>query len=75
MPDGLASETAVIARLMSVSMTTLMTTKARPGDRVVITGAGPVGFLAAHLSGLAATVCPSSTPTPCGGNSWRKAEL
>lgn len=74
MPDGLASETAVIARLMSVSMTTLMTTKARPGDRVVITGAGPVGF-AAHLSGLAATVCPSSTQTPCGGNSWRKAVL
>lgn len=49
LPEGLPSETAVIARLMGVSMTTLMTTKARPGDRVVVAGAGPVGFLAAHL--------------------------
>jgi threonine dehydrogenase-like Zn-dependent dehydrogenase len=48
-PPGMAPETAVIARLMGVSMTTLMTTKARPGDRVIVTGAGPVGFLAAHL--------------------------
>jgi threonine dehydrogenase-like Zn-dependent dehydrogenase len=49
LPEGMAPDTAVIARLMGVSMTTLMTTRARPGDRVVITGAGPVGFLAAHL--------------------------
>jgi threonine dehydrogenase-like Zn-dependent dehydrogenase len=48
-PSGMAPETAVIARLMGVSMTTLMTTKARPGDHVIVTGAGPVGFLAAHL--------------------------
>lgn len=48
-PPGLAAETAVIARLMGVSMTTLMTTKTRPGDNVIVTGAGPVGFLAAHL--------------------------
>ncbi|RWR15525.1 zinc-binding dehydrogenase [Paenirhodobacter populi] len=49
LPDGMAPETAVIARLMGVSMTTLMTTRARPGDPVIVTGAGPVGFLAAHL--------------------------
>lgn len=49
LPDGLSSDHAVLARLMGVSMTSLMTTKARPGDRVVISGAGPVGFLAAHL--------------------------
>lgn len=48
-PDGLAAEEAVLARLMGVPMTTLMTTKARPGDVVLITGAGPVGFLCAHL--------------------------
>lgn len=48
-PQGLAPEIAVIARLLGVSMTTLMTTQARPGDHVVITGAGPVGFLAAQL--------------------------
>ena len=58
-PDGLPSETAVIARLMGVSMTTLMTTKARAGDAVLVCGAGPVGFLAAHqfqLAGYAVTV-------------------
>lgn len=58
-PEGLPSDVAVIARLMGVSMTTLMTTKARAGDAVIICGAGPVGFLAAHqfqLSGYRVTV-------------------
>ena len=48
-PSGLPADVAVLARLAGVSMTTLMTTKARPGDVVVITGAGPVGYLAAQL--------------------------
>jgi threonine dehydrogenase-like Zn-dependent dehydrogenase len=48
LPDGLACEEAVVARLMGVSLTTLMTTSARPGDRVIVCGAGPVGYLAAH---------------------------
>ena len=48
-PKGLEPATAVLARLMGVSMTTLMTTAARAGDRVLVTGAGPVGFLAAHI--------------------------
>ena len=48
-PDGLAAEEAVLARLMGVTMTTLMTTRACPGDVVLITGAGPVGYLCAHL--------------------------
>ncbi|NBC70706.1 zinc-binding dehydrogenase [Paenibacillus sacheonensis] len=48
-PEGLDPAAATIARLMNVSMTTLMTTAARPGERVVISGAGPVGLLAAHL--------------------------
>lgn len=47
-PDGMAAETALLARLMGVSMTSLMTTRARPGDRVVVVGAGPVGLLAAQ---------------------------
>ncbi|NQV82125.1 MAG: dehydrogenase [Alphaproteobacteria bacterium] len=47
-PEGMAPETALLARLMGVSMTTLMTTRARAGDKVVICGAGPVGILAAH---------------------------
>jgi len=48
-PKGLKPETAVLARLMGISMTTLMSTVARAGDRVLVTGAGPVGFLAAHI--------------------------
>jgi threonine dehydrogenase-like Zn-dependent dehydrogenase len=51
-PMDLLPEKAVLARLMGVSMTTLMTTTARPGDRVLITGAGPVGFLAAQVFAL-----------------------
>ena len=52
LPRGLPPEKAVLARLMGVSMTTLMTTVARPGDRVLVTGAGPVGFLAAFVFAL-----------------------
>ena len=52
-PDGIDPVTAVLARLMGVSMTTLMTTGARPGDLVAVTGLGPVGYLAAHLFRLA----------------------
>jgi threonine dehydrogenase-like Zn-dependent dehydrogenase len=48
-PEGLGPERAVIARLMGITMTTLMTTAARPGDVVLVTGAGPVGFLGAHI--------------------------
>jgi len=48
-PDELSAETAVICRLMGVTMTTLMTTAARPGDLVLVTGLGPVGYLCAHL--------------------------
>jgi threonine dehydrogenase-like Zn-dependent dehydrogenase len=48
-PAGLPPHEAVITRLMGVSMTTLMTTKARPGDIALVTGAGPVGYLAAQL--------------------------
>lgn len=48
-PQGLAPEIATLARLMGVSMTTLMTTAARPGERVMVTGAGPVGYLAAQV--------------------------
>ena len=47
LPEGLNPEIAAAARLMNVSMTTLMTTKARPGETVVVSGLGPVGLLAA----------------------------
>lgn len=48
-PPGLIPLHVPLARLMGVSMTTLMTTAARPGDRVLVTGAGPVGYLGAQL--------------------------
>ena len=50
-PAGLAPELAVHARLMGVSMSTLTTTRARPGEKVLVTGLGPVGNLAAQLFG------------------------
>ncbi len=49
-PENLPPEQAVLARLMGVSMTALATTRARPGDKVLVTGLGPVGHLAAHIS-------------------------
>jgi threonine dehydrogenase-like Zn-dependent dehydrogenase len=48
-PEGLAPERAVFARLMAVSQTTLVTTEARPPGRVVVTGLGLVGNLAAQV--------------------------
>jgi len=49
LPEGLDPEKAVFARLAGVSMSTLHTTAARPPSRVLITGLGPVGNLAAQV--------------------------
>lgn len=49
LPEGLDPRIAPIARLMNIGMTTLMTAKAKPGDNVLVTGAGPVGLLGALL--------------------------
>lgn len=62
-PKGLAPEHAAFARLMGVSMTTLVTTAARPPARVIVTGLGPVGHLAAQVfraSGYEVTGCEPS---------------
>ncbi len=48
-PEGLADEDAVFARLATVSMTTLVTTFARPGDEVAVIGLGLVGNMAAQV--------------------------
>lgn len=48
LPEGLDPGTAIYARLMGVTMTTLVTTSARPPDTVVVTGLGPVGNLGAQ---------------------------
>jgi len=49
LPEGLAPEKAVFARLAGVTMSTLNTTTARPPARVLVTGLGPVGNLAAQI--------------------------
>ncbi len=48
-PEGLSDEEAVFVRLATVSMTTLITTPARPGEKVAIVGLGLVGNLAAQV--------------------------
>jgi threonine dehydrogenase-like Zn-dependent dehydrogenase len=49
LPEGLAAEAGVFARLMAVTMATLSTTRARPPGRVLVTGLGPVGHLGAQI--------------------------
>lgn len=59
-PAGLSPQTAVFARLMGVSMSTLVTTTARPPSRVLVTGLGPVGHLASQIfagAGHLVTAC------------------
>lgn len=48
-PAGLPPEEAVLVRLMGVTMSTLVTTTARPPDKVLVTGLGIVGLLGAQL--------------------------
>jgi threonine dehydrogenase-like Zn-dependent dehydrogenase len=64
LPAGMAPSTATVARLMAVSMTTLMTTSARPGDPVVVAGAGPVGYLAAQICRIAGYEVAVAEPDP-----------
>ena len=48
-PDEVAAEDAVYVRFCAVSMTTLRTTRARPGDGVAIFGLGIIGTMAAQV--------------------------
>jgi threonine dehydrogenase-like Zn-dependent dehydrogenase len=59
-PEGLPAAEAVFARMMSVSMSTLTTTTARPPAKVMVMGLGLVGHLAAQLfaaCGYEVTAC------------------
>lgn len=49
LPTGVAPEQAVFGRLAAVSMSALILTSARPPARVLVTGLGPVGNLAAQV--------------------------
>jgi threonine dehydrogenase-like Zn-dependent dehydrogenase len=49
LPEGMAPEVGVFARMMSVSMSTLTTTTARPPQKVLVMGLGLVGHLAAQI--------------------------
>lgn len=49
LPDGLRPEVAVFARLIGVGMSTLNTAAAHPPARVLVTGLGPIGNLAAQV--------------------------
>lgn len=62
-PDGLPPERAVFARMMCVTMSTLTTTTARPPQKVLVTGLGLVGHLAAQMfarCGYEVTACDPS---------------
>jgi NADPH:quinone reductase-like Zn-dependent oxidoreductase len=62
-PAELMPERAVFARLMGVSMSTLTTTRARPPAKVLVTGLGLVGHLAAKVferCGYEVTACDPS---------------
>lgn len=48
-PEGLRPEIAVFCRLMGVTMSTLVTTTARPPDTVVVMGLGIIGNLGAQV--------------------------
>jgi threonine dehydrogenase-like Zn-dependent dehydrogenase len=48
-PKGLSPDVAVFARMMGISMSTLTTTTARPPGKVLVTGLGLVGHLAAQI--------------------------
>ena len=48
-PEAVTPHIAPLARLMGVTMTTLITTTARAGDRVMVTGLGPVGYLGTQV--------------------------
>lgn len=64
LPSGLSPQTAVFTRLMGVSMATLVTTTARPPDRVLVMGLGIVGHLAAKLFAACGYQVIACDPSP-----------
>lgn len=63
-PAGLAAEIVPFARLMSVSMTALTTTTARPTEPVLVSGLGLVGHLAAQNARVCGYEVTAVDPVP-----------
>jgi threonine dehydrogenase-like Zn-dependent dehydrogenase len=63
-PDDLPAEVATFARLMGVSMATLTTTAARPPAKVIVTGLGIVGHLAAKIFAACGYEVAAVDPSP-----------
>jgi len=51
-PESLSSEQAAFAHMGSIAITALRVSNIELGDRVVVTGMGPIGILAAQLAQL-----------------------
>ena len=64
LPEGLEPEAAVFARMMGVTMSTLVTTTARPPDIVLVTGLGLIGNLGAQVFQACGYVVVGSDPSP-----------
>lgn len=64
LPHGLDARVAVFCRLMGVGWSTLTTTAARPPERVLVTGLGPVGNLAAQVFAAAGYEVTAIDPVP-----------
>ena len=63
-PEGLPAQEALFARMMGISMSTLTTTTARPPGKVLVTGLGPVGHLAARVLALCGYEVHACDPDP-----------
>ena len=75
LPDGLAPAAAVFARLMSVSMSTLTTTAARPPAKVLVTGLGLVGHLASQIFAACGYEVTGCDPFPARQEIARRAGI
>lgn len=73
LPRGVAPEEAVFARMMGVSMSTLNTTKVHAPERVLVTGLGLVGNLAAQVFANCGYFVTAVDPAPARQESARKA--
>ena len=72
-PAGLDPKRALFARLAGVSMSTLNTTAARPPSRVLVTGLGPVGNLAAQIFSICGFFVTAVDPVEKRRQSARRA--